>query len=212
MLKKFLLVFLLAFFAASPTYAHDSTSATNSSKTSTRESIKALRQEQKEEIAQRREAFKEQVTKIKDEAKKEIVERIYNKIADINTKQTEQMNTVLQRLTVILTHIEERTQIAETNGENTTAVKAAITSAKSALTTAQSKIDEQAAKTYTATITTDNALRNVIGNMVVRFRTDMTNTRKYVLDARESVVQARRELMKLKGENNSSATSSAIVQ
>ncbi len=164
-----------------------------------REQIKENIQERKDTLQEKRAAFKEKLQTIKDGKKQVVVERIASKLATVNQNQTARLTGILEKLTTIVTAIEEKVTKAKADGQDITSAEAAISSAKTAISNAQSAVATQLVKDYTITINTENTLRNDVGVITSQFRSDMQTTHKAVVDAKQAVMQAAKELAKLRG-------------
>lgn len=162
-------------------------------------SMSAARMQMKESMQDRKAAFKEKLSTIKDQKKQSLLERIVSKITTFNTTQTTRLTNSLEKLTNIITSIEEKVGKAKTAGQDTAAAEAALAGAKTALSTAQVAVATQLAKDYTITINSESTLRNDVGTIMSQFRSDMQATHKAVVDAKQAVMQAAKELAKLKG-------------
>ena len=144
----------------------------------------------REERKENREEFKAKLAELKDENKKEVVERIDTRLTTLNTNMTDHFNKVLARLTEILNKIETRTNTAKTNGKDTSAVEAAIVSARTAISTAQAAVTTQKGKTYVITINTESTLRSDVSTVVQSLRTDLKALKEVVQSARKAVISA----------------------
>lgn len=204
MLKKttFSLIFLLS-FTLLPTTA---LAQTNSAQ------LKDRMQEQRSTMKAKREEFKQRLQTIRDEKKKAVVERLDNKLSQVNEKRTNRMLEYLERLSPILTKIKERTSFAKSSGKDTTAVDTAIASAEATLTNAQNAATTQAEKEYVITIDSQT-LRNTVGKTTSQLQSDLQIVHKAVVDAKQKVIAAARELAKVgQTPKNSVSTTSAVPQ
>lgn len=162
---------------------------TDSASSRLKQQIKDRVQAKREAVATKRAEFKAKVQTIRDQKKKALVERIDAKLANANTKHTDRFTQVLNNLQTILDKMSEDTD--KTEGQ------AAIDAAKLA-------VENQAAKTYTITISTENSLRSDVGAVTSQFRLDLMATHKLVIDAKQAV-QALRTDAQMKKEATSSA-------
>lgn len=151
--------------------------------------VQTKREEVKEIVAIRKEEFKAKLQAIKDEKKKALVNRIDTKLTNVNTKHTDRFTQVLSNLQIVLDKI--------TEDVDKTAAQAAIGAAKLA-------VENQAAKTYTITISTETALRSDVGVVTSQLRQDLVATHKAVVDAKQAVQALRRDAQ-MKKEATSSA-------
>jgi hypothetical protein len=213
-------IFILVLLVASSSQAHAQSATTSPATVSPTTTIKNQMQnlkdqrkaavgELKADIKNARDDFKAKISAIKDERKKMVVGKIDDHVASANARLTSKMSNTLTRLTDILNKFKERASALKTGGANTAALDSAIAAAEAAIASAQTKVTTQADKTYTANITTDAALRFVIGNMISQFRLDISATHKSVVDAKQAVVKVLSELAKLGGAGDINASSSA---
>jgi Mg2+ and Co2+ transporter CorA len=119
-----------------------------------------------------------------------LVDRIDTKLTTVNTKHTDRFAHVLSNLQAILDKISEDV--------DKTQAQAAIDAAKLA-------IENQAAKTYTITISSEAALRSNVGATTSGLRRDLMATHKLVIDAKQAVQKLRENSAMMKKEATSSA-------
>lgn len=170
-----------------------------------RESFKALAEQKREEFQQLKEAKREEIknkaeaartqlkaklVKIKDEKKKAIVERVDNRIVELNNNQMDHLSNVLDQLDKVLLKINDRTDAAAAKGRDVTAVRTAIESAKTGIAAARAAIVAQSGKVYTITITTESKLGTDVGKATKLVHADIVGVREKVKTAREAVHKA----------------------
>lgn len=218
MTKKLFAVFSIVFlfiFVSSVNTQTSATTTNTTTKTSTPSAITPklqrleLKQEMKNTILMKREEakaiiktkrdeFKAKIETIKDQRKKILVERIDVKLATVNAKHTDRFTEVLSKLQ----------QLIDNANADTTKAQAAINAAKTA-------VETQAAKTYTATITDETALRNNFGTTISQLRLDLMAVHKLVIDAKQAVQALRKDKVIMEKEatrrvpNGNPSTSSA---
>lgn len=210
MQKRFLLltVVILVFLATSPASAltpKDLQASISAKREQIKETVQERRmmikeniQEHKDAVQEKREAFKEKIKTIRDQKKQVVVERIANKLTTVNQNQTTRLTGVIEKLTNFITTIEEKVSKAKTDGQDTSLAETAVSNAKTAIDNARSAVATQVATDYTITINTENTLRNDVGVITNQFRSDMQATHKAVVDAKQAVMQAAREVAKLR--------------
>lgn len=154
-----------------------------------REQKKTVKQQIKDSVAAKREEFNAKLQTIKDQKKKALVERIDAKLANANVKHTDRFMHVLSNLQTILDKISEDIDKTE---------------AQPAIDAAKLAVENQAAKTYTITISTERALRSDVGTVTSQLRLDLMATHKTVADAKQAV-QALRANAQMKKEATNSA-------
>ena len=97
---------------------------------------------------------------------------------------------MLSNLQTLLDKLSQASQV------DTTAAQAAIDAAKLA-------VENQAAKTYTITISTETALRTDVGAVTSQLRQDLSAAHKLVVDAKQAVQSLRIDAAMMKKEVNS---------
>jgi len=158
------------------------------------------RQETKVMPKDAKEDIKEKLNVIRDEKKKSLVERIDDKITIMNRTHTTKFSTVLEKLMMILNKITDRAQNAKLKGIDTSAVDSAIEAAKAAIDVAKAAVTTQSVKTYSIEVVSETTLKTTVGRIVSMFRKDLRNVHKIVVDAKQAVQKAERELAKAYGE------------
>lgn len=132
----------------------------------TKSRIEAKREEAKNKMEVQREKAKQRLSDIRDKKKQEMAAKIADQFDNLNKRWTDKFTEQLGRLGEILLKIQERSDIASTNGKDITATNAAIQSATTAIATAQTEVTAQAAKTYvldTSSVTTTVATTTTNG-------------------------------------------------
>lgn len=165
-------------------------------RTKTREQVKDAIQQRKEENAARRESFRSQLLLIKDERKKQLVDQLDAKIALISINRTDSMNGAIERLETLLEKLKAKAALAKQNGADTTNVDLAITEAENAITAAANALATQTAKSYTFTVTDENA-KSVIGQTTRQLSQDLQDVHKKVKEAKQALKNVAVELRKI---------------
>lgn len=159
-----------------------------------------LRENLREQVQQRKKEFRKQLQTIRDEKKRAAVERINKKIANINKRRSDRMEKTLAKLRGILQRISQKAGQAKANGKDTATVDVAIAQAQTALDTTEAAVNTQAAKQYAIQIESEEKLRSTVGATVSGLQQDLRDAHKTVVDAKQKVQQAAKELAKLRGE------------
>jgi len=155
-----------------------------------RNEIQAKRENLQSQIEAKRTELRNRLAKIKDENKKQIVERIYNQVNELNKRITDHFLNVLERLEKVLERISSRAAKAEANGRDVSAVKTAITEATNAINTAKTAVKNQAAKVYSVSVNTESTLKRDIGKTRQTLHNDLKNVFALVRAAQEAVRKA----------------------
>jgi len=175
--------------------------------------IEKIRLEKKSEMAVKKAEFEEQLQTLKDETKKQIAEKISERLTTSNTNATNRMFEIIDKLNEIMLRIEAKVTDAKTNGIDTTVQEEGIQNAKSAIQGASDAITEQAAKEYIITVGDDTTLRNDVGTVVSQQKQDLRTTYELVRSARQAVRQVAKslkDLLKTTMNSESEATTSAL--
>lgn len=153
--------------------------------------------EMKATMDAKKEEFKAKIAAIKDSKKKITAERVDEKLALINTKQTDVMSKAVVRLQELLNKFIDRTNAAKGTGVDTSEVEAAIANAKTALSAAEASIAAQKAKTYTADVTDETSVGKAFSTELKQLRSDLKVTHDSVKAAKKAVREVAMELMKV---------------
>lgn len=171
-----------------------------------REQVSQMRQEVQSKIQAEKAALKEQLQKIKDVRKQQVVENINDKIVSINEKYTGKWSDSLDKMQTNLTALQAKAT------STSAGVQTDITAAQTAITVAKTAVSAQAGKTYSIQVVSDATLRTTVGQTVTEFRTDLLGVQKQVMAAHTAIQKVRMDL----GENSAmptgTASSSALQQ
>lgn len=147
-----------------------------------------------------REEFRARLSAIRDAKKKAIVERVDQRLAQINTNRTGTMTRHLTKIEEILDRIETRADTIAASGKDVGAVRTAITTARTAIASAKTTVAAQAAKTYAIDITTEANLGSAMSSVRTAFAKDLQAAHQSVVTARKSVRDVLTALAKVVGE------------
>ena len=203
-MKKLLIYSFLAVFLAFPVSAQTGTTTGNTLETDrerVRSEIMEMRDDFKTrmdaekaelqgEIQDKREALRAQLQKVKDERRREVVERIDVRLGELNARMLDHFSNVLDRLEDVLERIASRADKAEGRGLDVSTVRTAITDALSSITSARSAVQVQAGNTCIVTVTTENNLRVDVGKARKCLHDNLTVVREAVKAAKEAVRKA----------------------
>lgn len=141
--------------------------------------MEAKREEMKDKLEAQREKAKQRLSDIRDKKKQELAQRLANQFEELNKKWTDHFIERLDRLGEVLLKMQERSDIASTNGKDVTAVSTAIKSANTAIDNARTAVVTQAARTYTldtssvttaVATTTDSGQENLMKALRTQFQ------------------------------------------
>lgn len=156
--------------------------------------------------AARREEFRARLSTIRDAKKKAIVERIDQRMVEINANRTAIMLRHLTKIEEILARIETRVNDLSTSGKDVATIRTAITTARAAITTARTAVNAQAAKNYAIDITTEANLGSAVSSVRTAFAKDLQTAHQSVVTARKSVRDVLTALAKVIGEKLTNTT------
>ncbi|GIW61168.1 MAG: hypothetical protein KatS3mg089_0020 [Patescibacteria group bacterium] len=169
------------------------------------QNIKQQIQKEKEQmqslIKQKREEFKTKLTLIRDTKKQATLIRIDEKISMINTRRTNSMNAHLTKLTTLLDKIASKAAMSKQQGYDTTSADKAIATAYEELQSAKASVSAQSEKEYVIQIQDETNLKNNVGQTIKTLTEDLRATYQTIIRARQSVIEAAREVAKLKNKS-----------
>lgn len=161
--------------------------------------VKNLREKAKEEVKTQKEAFKVRLDKIKDEKKKNVVEKADVRLSDINTKRTQEMTEHLNKMDEVLTRISQKIADLNAQGKDTTKAEAALSEAQAKLSAAKSAVSAQAAKEYVIGVTSENKLGEDVKRAIEALKKDLLTVQEAIKGVRESITNAIKEIALLAG-------------
>jgi DNA repair exonuclease SbcCD ATPase subunit len=135
-------------------------------------------------------AFKEKLETISDDKKKQIVERVNNRLNTVNENRITAWTQMLEKFSNILDRIQIKTNELKATGADVSTVESQITEAEAALATAQSALDAQAAKDYTITLSDESALRTDVVTMKDTLKTDLKTVHAALKSAHQAIREA----------------------
>lgn len=170
--------------------------AESASRGAIREAMKSLIAQKQEVNEQQHALLKTKLQTIKNEKKAEIILKLDTKIASISSRKTNTMTEAITKLQTILDTIKQKEAVLKSSSCNTGILDTAIINADSALSAAIALINLQAQKVYTITITDEAAVKANVGKTTKQLEQDLRNTHKGVMDAKQAVMKAAKELKK----------------
>ncbi|OGK21411.1 hypothetical protein A3C23_01325 [Candidatus Roizmanbacteria bacterium RIFCSPHIGHO2_02_FULL_37_13b] len=158
-----------------------------------------INEEVKEKIKDLKTEYRQKLEAFKDAKKKQIVERINNRLSTINKNRMDHFLRVIARLNQILQKIKNLTNQAKAKGIDVYNVETAISSAQIALDNAKTAVTDQGKKEYVININDESTVRVDVGQTVSSLQNDLRNTLKVIIDARQLVHAAASQLAKVAG-------------
>lgn len=142
--------------------------------------------------------FREKLKSVKDERKKKLTERIDGKITNSNQKHAARFEAILDKLSKILERISQKASEVKAKGADTATLEEAIALAQNAIDSAKAEVSKQKEKTYLIQIPeNEQGLKGEVGIVVSRFRGELKDVHKKVVEAKQAVMKAEMELAKL---------------
>lgn len=148
-----------------------------------KESLLMKREKAKKLTNSKREKFKAKLQTIKDQKKQALVKEIDAKLENINTKHTDRFAEVLDKLQKVLDEVSAKATEKK--------VIAHVKTTQLAIDSARIAVDNQGAKIYIITISTEKVLRPNTGAAISQLRLDLMATHKLVVDAKQAVQKLR---------------------
>jgi chromosome segregation ATPase len=159
------------------------------------------REEVKKQMETEKAALKDKLAKIKDEKKRQAVERIANQIAELNTRRLDHFSAVLEKLEKALERIVSRIEKAAARGLDVSSPKAEVEKAKTAIAAARTAITAQAGKVYKVltSTSTESSLKREVRNVRELLHADLKKVEEAVKAARDAVHKAATTLAQIHG-------------
>lgn len=165
------------------------------------DTVEASREAVKQEFENRQTEFKQQLARIRDTKKQAVVDKLNTNCQDINSKRTDKMTAMLEKLSVILTNVTNREASASAAGKDVTTVDTAVTAAQAAIADAQNAVAGQAGTLCTITITSETNLKTDVGKIISSMQSSLQSVYTKVLAAKQAVSSAIRALALVTGES-----------
>jgi hypothetical protein len=151
-----------------------------------RKTLEEKSEEIQKKIQIQREILTKRLEKI-SEKKRPIVERIYERVNELNKRMTDHYLDVLEKLGMILGKIESRAEKFKAQGVDTSEVEKCIESAQLKIEKVKETVLAQAQKVYSAPqITTEKNLKLNVGVIRKQLHNDLRAVEKSVKDARSA--------------------------
>ncbi len=153
----------------------------------------------------------EKTTQLRDTKKQAVVEKLGERMNDINEQRTSHMSNSLTRLSQLTARIASKAAAEKKSGKDTSTVEASITSAQSAIQLAQASVAAQMKKEYSVAVSSDETAQMDVKTTITSLMTDLKLVNESVKHARDKVIEAARSLAKLKATTSPTASSSATL-
>jgi len=154
------------------------------------------------EFESRRAEFETKLNTIRDERKRNLVQKINNQLADFNERVTGHFGEVIDKLSAALQRIIARVNQAEERDFDVTSVRTAIANAEAAIANAKNSVVEQAGKSYIIEITDEATLRAAAKAAKDALQADLRKVREIVKIAHDAVRRAATAFASIRGANN----------
>lgn len=159
-----------------------------------REEFKHQLEGKKEDVKKKIETEKlrlsEKLKSIKDERKKQTVQKVNAEIQALNVRKLEHYSSVLNQIEEVLKKVGTRVDNASVRGLEVGAVRTNMTAVETAIAAARTAIVAQSTKVYTVTITTEGGLKNDTGVTRQALQKDLSVVQSLVKNAHEALRKA----------------------
>ncbi|OGH33882.1 MAG: hypothetical protein A3J69_01150 [Candidatus Levybacteria bacterium RIFCSPHIGHO2_02_FULL_42_12] len=174
-------------------------------------SLQEKRQEATENFKEKRLEFKNRLDAIQDAQKKQVAQRIDQKMGQLNATHTARMNNILESFDQLLGRFIEKAQNLQKEGVDALRVDEAISQAQHAIATAQFAVEAQAGKDYVIVIEGDETLKGDFKTKIAQLRQDLTVAKNLIIEAKKAIALVARELalVRKQGRNQNTSTQSA---
>ncbi len=144
--------------------------------------------------------WQERLGEIKDARKKQILERVNNRICNTNQNRVEIAARHLDRISEVLDRVASRSAQAKANGKDTAGVETAVATARQKISEARVAITAQEGRSCTLIISgIEENLGKEVSEAVKAFEKEMLAIHQKVKDARFAAVSAVQKLALLLG-------------
>lgn len=150
----------------------------------------AIPEKLREKIIDQKEKFSERLEKIKDEKKKVIAEKIEEQIQKQNQRFVKHFLNSADKLTEILSRIENRAELAKERGADITTVENAIKKAKISIANLVEAANKQQNKIYDIKIQSDSTAKSDFGKSRKEIQSDIQALKDLAQQARVDVRKA----------------------
>lgn len=180
-----------------------------------REEFKRQLEVRKDEMKLKIEAEKlrlrEKLKTIKDERKKQTVQKVNTEIQTLNTRKLEHYSNVLNQIEEVLKKVGTRVDNASARGLEVGTVRTNIIAVETAISTARTAIVAQSTKVYTVAVTTEGNLKNDTGVTRQALQKDLSAVQSLVKNAHEALRKAVVSLAQVPRINGTATTTAGQI-
>lgn len=162
-----------------------------------KQQVEVKKAETKKKIESEKVLLKEKLKAIKDEKKKQAVQKINDQINALNAKRLEHFTNVLNQIEDVLKKVGNRADKTAERGLDVSVAKTNMAAVETAIAAARAAIVVQSAKTYTINVTTEGELKNNTGAVRQALQADLAAVRDLVKAAHEALRNAAVSLAKV---------------
>ncbi len=156
-----------------------------------RETLEEKKVELHKQLDQKKVEVRERVRVIvADEQKQVIIERVYDKVNALNERFAGRSTEVLDKLDVVLSNVVSRTDKAEAVGRDVDLVRSAVTEAQNMLVAARALVAEQAQKSYSFEISSEETLRSDVGESRDRLQENLEGVKEKIREVHSAIREA----------------------
>lgn len=171
--------------------------------------VEARKLEARTKLEEKKTALKEKLAVIKDEKKKQIVERVAGKFTAVNEKIVEQFGKAVDRMESLLKRVENKANALEDGGADVQAVRDAIAKAFTAIEEARVAIRDQAGKTYAVSdiLESEETLKGDVSELRQMLNGDLAGVKEKLARVKEAIREAVQALPVEKSESSAESVS-----
>jgi len=156
-----------------------------------REALEEKKTELRERLDQKKAEVRERVrVLVVDEQKQAIVTRVYDQVNALNERLTGHYTEILDKLDAVLSGVLSRAGKAEAVGRDLSAVRSAVTEAQNMLVAARALVAEQAQKSYSFEISSEETLRSDVGESRNRLQEDLESVKEKIREVHSAIREA----------------------
>lgn len=152
--------------------------------------FKGIPEKLQEKIIDQKEKFSEKLAKFKDEKKKEIAEKIEEQIQKHNQRLVQHFLNSADKLTEILSRIENRANFAKEKGADISTVESAIKKAKTSIASLVEATNKQQSKIYDIKLQGESTAKTDFGKSRKELNADIQALKDLAQQARVDVRKA----------------------
>lgn len=152
------------------------------------------------EESERKVEFKQDFHRVKDQKKKEAVDKITKELVKLNSRKLERFGQALDQMEGVLTKILGRAEKQAQKGFNIEKVRMAVEEARTAIAASRSAVEVQGGKVYKIEASSEEGLKDAVKKVRRALHDDLKAVQNTVKAAREAIKGATVSLARVKQE------------